>query len=334
MKEFHIQWHIASRCNLRCSHCYQDDFSDRGELGWPDLKRVCDNILQAMKKEDLRLTVALTGGEPFLKKELWDLVDYLSNSEYVLNISIITNGTVIDKNISKVRQYPLLEEIYVSLDGTGPETNDNIRGKGAFNKAVENIKILKSYGLSVFIMFTLLKNNIMEAGKLHDFCKSLSLDGYILERFIPLGQGKKIMDELVTPEQLNNLYRTIFNQCGLKYNEADGAKYHALKAESGNLYGAECIVGKDGCAILPDGTVLPCRRFYHPLGNLLKESFVDIWENSEVLNKLNDRNNLKGYCRDCEIKECSGCRALAHAVTGDYLSEDPLCRLLPLYPPR
>jgi len=280
-----------------------------------------------MKKEDRRLRVALTGGEPFLKKELWGLIDYLSNSKYVLNISIITNGTVIDENISDVRQYPLLEEIYVSLDGIGPETNDDIRGNGAFNKAVENIKILKSYDLSVFIMFTLFKNNIREAGKLHDFCKHLSLDGYILERFIPLGRGKKIMDELVTPQQLNNLYRTIFNQCGLRYNKADGAKYHALKAESGNLYGAECIVGKDGCAILPDGTVLPCRRFYHPLGNLLKESLVDIWEKSEVLNKLKDRNNLKGACRDCGIEECSGCRALAHALTGDYLWQDPLCRL-------
>ena len=328
MKEFYIQWHIASRCNLRCSHCYQDGFSGEDELGWPDLKRISDNVLEAMKKENRRLTVALTGGEPFLKKELWDLIDYLSNSKYVLNISIITNGTVIDKNISRVRQYPLLEEIYVSLDGIKPETNDNIRGKGTFGKTLDNIKILKSHGLAVFIMFTLLENNIKEAEGLSEFCRSLSVDGYILERFIPLGQGKKIMDELVTPEQLNNLYRAIFNQCGLKYSEADGAKYHALKVESGNLYGAECIVGKDGCAILPDGTMLPCRRFYYPLGNLLKESFLDIWQNSEVLNKLKDRNNLKGNCRDCEIKECSGCRAMAHAVTGDYLSPDPLCRLV------
>lgn len=335
MQEFHIQWHITSRCNLKCRHCYQDDFTGSEELNWPQLKLVCDNVLEAMRKENKRLTIALTGGEPFLKKELWDIIDYLSNSPHVLNISIITNGTIIDENISKAPGYPLLGEIYVSLDGVDAGTNDDIRGKGSFDKTMRNIERLRSCGFSVFIMYTLLNRNINEAEKLLDFCKYLDVNGFILERFIPLGHGRKFKEELITVQQLNGLYKTIFSQCGVDYDEEKGAAYHALKVEldpgdknSRELFGAECIVAKDGCALLPDGRVLPCRRFFYPLGNLLKDSLADIWRDSSVLNELRDRKKLKGACRECKIKECRGCRALAHSLTGDYLSEDPLCRLI------
>jgi len=281
-----------------------------------------------MKEKNTRLTVALTGGEPFLKEEIWRLVDYLYSSSFVANVSVITNGTIIDKHLTDILEHPLLTDIYVSLDGLKEETNDSIRGKGVFSKTVENIKILKSHHLSVFIMYTLLKKNIEEAKDLSAFCKSLSLDGFILERFIPLGQGAGIKQQLIEPEELKKLYKTIFDQYGAEYNKRLGAKFHALKVDSNSLYGAECVVGKDGCAILPDGSVLPCRRFDHPIGNLLEESLSDIFTNAEVLNKLRDRTTLKGDCRDCEVEGCQGCRALAHAVTGDYLSFDPLCRLV------
>ena len=334
MKEFHLQWHITSRCNLRCAHCYQDNFSGQNELPWPDLKSICDNLLKTMKMWDRRLTVALTGGEPFLKSEIWDIIDYLSASRYVSNISVITNGTIIDKYFSGILKHPILNDIYVSLDGISPESNDSIRGNGIFNKVISNIKTLKSRDLSVFIMFTLLKRNIKDAERLLDLCESLRVNGCILERFIPLGQSKKIRDELISPKELNRLYETIFNQCGLEYSREEGARYHALKVERekgrnlSDLYGAECVIAKDGCALLPDGTVLPCRRFFHPIGNLLTESLDNIWTSSEVLNKIGKRENLEGTCRDCGIDECRGCRALAHALTGNYLSEDPLCRLV------
>lgn len=331
MKEFHIQWHITSKCNLRCIHCYQDNFSSEGELEWPDLKYICDNLLETMEKWNTRLTIALTGGEPFLKSELWDIIDYLSNSRYLSNISIITNGTVIDKYVQKILDYPALKDIYVSLDGITEESNNSIRKKGMFDKVIENIKLLKSYDFSVFIMYTLLKRNIKEAEGLLDFSKPLGVNGYILERFIP--QGAKAKNELISPEELDHLYQNTFNQCGLEYKREEGAKYHALKIEmkkeetSPRLFGAECIVAKDGCALLPDGTVLPCRRFFHPLGNLLTGEFDSIWKDSKILDELRNKENLKGSCRNCGIEECRGCRALAHALTGNYLSFDPLCRL-------
>ncbi len=65
---FYVQWHLLDRCNLRCRHCYQDNFSANSELAWPDLELVLSHLLFTMKEWRTSLEVALTGGEPFLKK--------------------------------------------------------------------------------------------------------------------------------------------------------------------------------------------------------------------------------------------------------------------------
>jgi radical SAM protein with 4Fe4S-binding SPASM domain len=80
---------------------------------------------------------------------------------------------------------------------------------------------------------------------------------------------------------------------------------------------------------MPEGTVYPCRRFPISVGNLLEKSLEEIWEKSELLEKLRYKKNLKGKCGRCEVEDCSGCRSLALSLTGDYLEEDPHCWHIP-----
>jgi len=68
---FYIQWHITNVCNLRCRHCYQEDFSKSKDLDWSRLKKVSDNILAAMKEWNRAACIHLTGGEPLLKPDLF-----------------------------------------------------------------------------------------------------------------------------------------------------------------------------------------------------------------------------------------------------------------------
>jgi AdoMet-dependent heme synthase len=91
------------------------------------------------------------------------------------------------------------------------------------------------------------------------------------------------------------------------------------------LYGAECIVGKDGMALLPDGTVFPCRRLNIPIGNLLETPLDQLWQQSEVLENIRTKKKLQGKCGTCAILDCFGCRAMTYALTGDYLAADPHC---------
>ncbi|MFZ0286791.1 MAG: radical SAM protein [Terriglobales bacterium] len=92
-----------------------------------------------------------------------------------------------------------------------------------------------------------------------------------------------------------------------------------------------CLAGTAVCFISHQGEVYPCGYLPALAGDLRKQPFVEIWENSVVFNELRDTNNLKGKCGCCEFRNvCMGCRARAYAVTGNYLDEEPFC----VYQPR
>ena len=87
-----------------------------------------------------------------------------------------------------------------------------------------------------------------------------------------------------------------------------------------------CLAGTAVCFISHQGEVYPCGYLPALAGDLRKQSFADIWENSVVFNQLRDVNNLQGKCGCCEFRNiCMGCRARAYAATGNYLDEEPFC---------
>jgi radical SAM protein with 4Fe4S-binding SPASM domain len=94
-----------------------------------------------------------------------------------------------------------------------------------------------------------------------------------------------------------------------------------------------CLAGTAVCFISNQGEVYPCGYLPALAGDLKKQSFTDIWENSVVFNQLRDVNNLTGKCGCCEFRNvCMGCRARAYAATGDYLAEEPFCVYEPKSP--
>jgi radical SAM protein with 4Fe4S-binding SPASM domain len=65
-------------------------------------------------------------------------------------------------------------------------------------------------------------------------------------------------------------------------------------------------------------------------GNVLRQSFSDIWEKSPVFEELRETSKLTGKCGCCEYKNvCEGCRARAFGETGNYLAEEPYCNYIP-----
>jgi radical SAM protein with 4Fe4S-binding SPASM domain len=92
-----------------------------------------------------------------------------------------------------------------------------------------------------------------------------------------------------------------------------------------------CLAGTGVCFISHEGEVFPCGYLPVIAGDLRKQTFKDIWENSTVFHELRDTNQLKGKCGCCEFRNvCMGCRARAYAATGDFMDEEPFC----VYQPR
>lgn len=342
LDEFYIQWHITERCNLRCAHCYQENYDTKSDLKILDLYKIANQITNALKKWRMKGRIALTGGEPFLKDELFPLIDYLEQNENIWRIGILTNGTTIDQKIvDRLKKFKKLYYIQISLDGTKEKINDFIRGKGSYKKAMNSFKLLNENRIKTRLMYTVHKKNIKDAFSLIDFALNENIKTLTIERFVPEGQGADFKDWFLSKDELRNLFTEIVKRAELEYQKGTPLqiiKYRTLwvlinpdrtKIPDVPLeidLGGMCSIGIDSLTILQDGTVYPCRRLPINIGNLLEDSIFKIWYTSDVLWEIRNKNNLKGKCNKCElIPRCSGCRAIAYAITGDYLSEDPQC---------
>jgi len=341
--EFGFQWHITDRCNLRCTHCYQEDYSGSNELGLDGLKQVADEIIRTLSKWDKRGDIAITGGEPLLKKEMFPLIHYLESADEISSLDILSNGTLInDKILAQIQELTKLRCVQLSLEGASPESNDAIRGKGTFQKVIKAIRLLRGGGISVNIMFTLQRRNVGDIPSLIDLAVAEGISALTIERFVPTGSGAKIREELLSPQEINRVFDYISERAEQEINRGgltsisrsrplwvmcnSNKVFPDIALSNKDTAGGICSIGLDGLCILPDATILPCRRLPIPIGNLKNDSLLKIWHTSDLLWEIADKRNLKGKCNSCEfITRCSGCRAMAYACTGDYLEADPQC---------
>jgi radical SAM protein with 4Fe4S-binding SPASM domain len=312
-------------------HCYQDNFSKAIDLDWSGLKKVSDNILTTINQWDKTACIHLTGGEPLLKPELLLLLNDLDHQSTVEELGIITNGLLIDREMMKrLSDFSKLKKMKISLDGADAETNDSIRSKGVFEKVIHNLPLIKeAKRFEILFMLTVMKRNFRSLPSLFKLCQDLGIDGLIIERFIPLGRGTENKHEVLSKEEWKEMIGTLLDFFQAEGKEHSFLPYQAFQVsfneEEPELLGAPCVIGVDGLCIMPEGNVFPCRRFPVSIGDLLKTPLKQIWGESELLEKLRRKENLKGKCGGCEIKDCQGCRSLALALTGDYLEEDPHC---------
>jgi radical SAM protein with 4Fe4S-binding SPASM domain len=308
-----------------------------------ELKLIADKLILALQKWRRKGRIALTGGEPFLKKELFPLLKYLEKSDHVSRVGILSNGTLLDNHIvSKLQTFSKLYYVQISLDGASPKTHDAIRGDGSFEKAIHGIRLLKRNKIKVRVMFTLHKKNMKEVPALIDLALREGVDALTVERFVPTGSGEKMRELLLSSEEIRDIFQYISDRADLEYEKGSPLTILKFRTLWVNLdpsrskinantpiqkeLGAMCSSGIDSLTILPDATVLPCRRLNIPIGNLKNDSLFKIWYTSDVLWNIRNKQNLKGKCNLCDlIPRCGGCRAMAYACTGDYLEEDPQC---------
>ena len=331
MEAFYIQWHITNFCSLRCRHCYQDDFSKGADLSLARLVQVAENFLGAVAGWGRQACIHLTGGEPLLLPNLFPLLRHLNRHPATAELGIITNGLLLDASrLQKLDAFPKLRKLKISLDGPEPETNDVIRAPGAFQRVRQNLFSLPRDGrFEVLLMFTAMRRNASRFLPFIHFARQAGVDGVILERFIPWGKGRGMTEGVLSPQEWRRLVLSLYGFFGLELEENEVSPYQAFQvgfqAPEPELMGAPCVLGTDGLCIMPEGTVFPCRRFPLPIGNLLVDSLESIWKKSEILEKVRRKDLLKGKCGICRIENCTGCRSLAYALTGDFLAEDPHC---------
>jgi radical SAM protein with 4Fe4S-binding SPASM domain len=334
--DFYIQWHITNKCNLRCKHCYQDDYTD--ELSFENFKIIADKLFSTLHIWNKLGDFSITGGEPFLYPWIFDALKYINSSDNVSRLDILTNGTVITEDIiQKLQQFNKLRYIQISLDGSSPKIHDKIRGNGSFEKSMKGVRMLVENGIEVRLMFTLQRINMLDVPDVIDLAIRENISGITIERIIPMNDN-----DIFTSNEIHTIFNYISDRSDNEYEKGTLLKilkYRPLwinidpcRAKIGmntpvhKDLGGLCSIGLDGICILPDGNVLACRRLPIVIGNLIADSLEKIWTQSRLLWEIRNKNNLKGKCYLCEYSSrCGGCRSMAYAYYDDYLAEDPHC---------
>jgi MoaA/NifB/PqqE/SkfB family radical SAM enzyme len=177
------------------------------------------------------------------------------------------------KEISKLKQ------IQISLDGATAETHDRVRGKGAFNKAIETVKLLQASGLEITLMFTLQGNNMPDIPQLIELAKEENVKALAVERGNPCSSGNALKNPVLSPQELRDGYRYFTDRAenhGVMERRLVIRRSRTLWADtckgqnSSDIVGGFCPMGLTSLAILHDGTVLPCRRLNIALENILE----------------------------------------------------------------
>ncbi len=328
-KSFHFQWHITERCNLRCKHCYQDPSFLKQEVSTQELIKILEDFIKQIKEWNLpkeRVRISFTGGEPFIRKDFFKLLNRCYQNRSKFRYGILTNGTLLNKEIIKKLKSLKVDYVQISLEGT-EKVNDSVRGKGVFKKAVKAMKLLKNEGMATNFSMTVSRVNLKEVPRLVSLSKKL---GTILavRRCVPCGSGKALKDSLLTPKEVRSLWhyilktkKTLESQIGL------GCEDGMLVQDFSDYRPGECSAGYVSFTVLPNGDVYPCRRLPIWSGNLLKQSFETIYYNSKPLQELRNRNNINDVCYFCShYEKChGGAKCIAFSYFGDASSPDPQC---------
>ncbi len=174
-----LLWDITSKCNLRCIHCYNTVKYPRtgikNELTTEEAKEAIEKISKFGFRH-----IHLLGGEPLVRHDLFELIEYARN--YEMEVTINSNGILL--NVDKIKRLIELgvSQFVFSLDGATEEVNDKIRGKGTFQRVIKNIKLFKEIKeeyqspIKIGIAFTLTKYNLHQMDKLVGLAIQLGID--------------------------------------------------------------------------------------------------------------------------------------------------------------
>lgn len=343
---FLVVWNYTNACNLRCKHCYQDAKRPApDELTTREKLRVVDELADAGV-----VSIAFSGGEPLMGRDFYRVSHQVAKKG--MYVALATNGVMITKDVAKRLKESGVEYAEISIDAADPSVHDDFRGvRGSFEKTIEAIKNCREAGIFTCIATTVTRMNLPEIPNLIRLAKDLKVNRFITFNFIPVGRGEDIVALDLSPDEREGLLKTLFSaneDGGLEIlSTAPQFARVSLELSKGKViapthfYAGQaswdlrvlaefiggCGAGRLYCALQPNGDVTPC--VFMPgliTGNIRDQSFLDIWNGSEVMRRLRNRGLLKNNCGHCEYKHvCGGCRARAFGYFGDYLAPDPGC---------
>ncbi len=345
-----IAWEVTRKCNLHCIHCRSrsDASSEQGEFSLDNAKKLMDDIAKVSKP-----TIVLTGGEPLLRKDLFEIASY--GTQRGFRMCIATNGTLVNDDTCRRMKESGIKMVSLSLDGSTPETHNNFRQqKGAFEGVVRAAKLFREYGIPFLINSSFTKRNAFDIPNTYKKARELGAKAWYMFFVLPVGRGNDASKELLSNSEMEkwlNWHYELEKNLMLKNDNSiivrptcapqyyrifyQNAKRDGLSTNRRNLsFGTGgskgCVAGQYIALIDCHGWLRPCSYFPISDVNVFNTPFNKAWFESKIFNDLRDFSKYKGKCGICEyMNVCGGCRVRAYWKYGDYLAQDPTCDYVP-----
>ena len=338
MPPFSFQWHITDECDQRCKHCYiyaGDSHRAPERMAWADMARVIDNALRFCRAYGYRPVFFLTGGDPLLHPDFWRLAECLHG----IRAPFVILGNPYHLTVRVGRRLCRLgcDRYQLSLDGR-EETHDLLRRPGSYRETLEAVGILKRAGLKSVIMTTVSSLNINEMPQIIDAAVAAGADMFSFARYCPTGAGgfsgiapQAYRQMLVACEQ--RIREHLSRQCATRFDKKDHlwtlydyecGRLKIAEGEAKDVARGGCHCGISHLTILPDGSVMACRRVRDSVvGNALADELADLWNGPMDAYRQYDRFQRCAGCR--LLPWCRGCPAVAAGTNGSFYAPDPQC---------
>ena len=318
-----LTWELTYACNLACVHCLSSSGRrDPRELSTAECKTIIDTLEQMQV-----FYVNIGGGEPTVRSDFWELVDYAT--EHHVGVKFSTNGAKITPAVARRLAGSDYVDVQISLDGATAEVNDVVRGTGSFDTAVRAMQNLADAGFTGFkISVVCTRFNIDQLDEFKQIADRYDAQ-LRLTRLRPSGRGADTWDELhPTAAQQKQLYDWLVAR---GEQVLTGDSFFHLAAFGDALPGLNlCGAGRVVCLIDPVGDVYACPFAIHEnflAGNVRGEGgFASVWRTSELFTELR-QPQTGGACTKCSAYDsCRGGCMAAKFFTGLPLDgPDPEC---------
>jgi heme d1 biosynthesis radical SAM protein NirJ len=345
-----VIWNLIRRCNLTCKHCYSisADHEYAGELATSEVFSVMDDLKQFKVP-----VLILSGGEPLLRPDLFDIAQRGREMKFYLGLS--TNGTLIDEAMADRIAAAGFDYVGISLDGIGATHDKFRRLVGAYQRSLTGVRLLRARGVKVGLRYTMTDMNAQDLPALLRLMREEQVDKFYFSHLNYAGRGNihRARDAHfdATRQAMDLLFSTAWQAARegraedyvTGNNDADGAylllwvRQHLprwadavqadLLAWGGNASGVNVANIDNTGDVHPD-----TMWWHHRLGNVRERPFSEIWQ--DVRDPL--MRGLKmhprpvgGRCAQCaHLGICNGnTRVRAQQVSGDPWAEDPGCYL-------
>ncbi|RSM82630.1 mycofactocin radical SAM maturase [Amycolatopsis sp. WAC 01375] len=318
-----LTWELTYACNLACVHC----LSSSGRRDPRELSTVeCKAVIDELRRMGV-FYVNVGGGEPTVRPDFWELVDYATGNQ--VGVKFSTNGIRIDSAAAERLAASEYVDVQISLDGASESVNDAVRGPGSYRTALLAMENLAAAGFAGFkISVVATRQNV---GQLDEFKALADRFGAQLRltRLRPSGRGADVWDDLhPTAEQQRRIYDWLLAN---GENVLTGDSFFHLAAFGKALPGLNmCGAGRVVCLIDPVGDVYACPFAIHDTfraGNVRSPGgFAEVWRASELFADLRGPQT-GGACTSCSAYDsCRGGCMAAKFFTGLPLDgPDPEC---------